>query len=50
MGERLCRVWLEKLLACEAADRWPGYCQSFEEWDIETDVELTFGEEAEAAQ
>lgn len=48
-GERLCRVWMERLLACETADRWPGYVESTVDFDVPDDVELTFGEETEAA-
>jgi exodeoxyribonuclease VIII len=48
MGERLCRVWMEQLLACERADHWPGYCESFVDFDIETELELTFGDEEAA--
>ena len=44
MGERLCRTWLERLIACESANQWPGYAQSIVDFDIETEVELTFEE------
>lgn len=44
-GRKACRIWLEQLLACEAAERWPGYVESAVDFDVETDVELTFGDE-----
>ena len=46
MGERLCRVWMEQLLVCEESGHWPGYCESELDFDIDTELELTFGEEA----
>lgn len=48
-GERLCRLWMEQLLACEASGQWPGYVQSVVDWEIEAEVDLIFGEEEEAA-
>jgi len=46
-GERLCRVWLERLLACEAADEWPGYAQDVVSLDVPGDTldDLTYGED-----
>jgi hypothetical protein len=49
LGARLCRLWMERLLACEAADRWPAYCESIVELDIPEDFELNFAEEAPLA-
>jgi hypothetical protein len=49
-GRKLCRLWMEQLLNCEASGAWPGYCQSEVSWDIDGDVELIIdGEEVEAA-
>lgn len=48
-GERLCRVWMERLLSCEATGEWPGYVQSAVDLDVPDDLELTFGDEEEAA-
>lgn len=46
-GRRACRLWLERLIACEQADHWPGYVECSVDFDVETEVELTFGEETE---
>lgn len=34
MGDKLIRLWMEQLLACERANVWPGYSSS----DVELDV------------
>lgn len=36
-GQRLLRSWMERLLACEAADVWPAYTQSVVEFDVQDD-------------
>jgi len=33
-GEKICRVWFEKLLACEAANEWPEYVQDIIDIDV----------------
>jgi hypothetical protein len=49
-GERLCRLWFERLLVCEAADHWPGYVESVVDLDVpEDEVALTFAAGIEAA-
>lgn len=48
-GRRSFRLWFERLLACEAAGSWPGYCESVVDLDVpEEEPELTFGDEAAA--
>jgi exodeoxyribonuclease VIII len=55
-GERLCRLWMERLLACERANHWPGYVESIVDFDVEdSDFSLTidgetvgFGDETPA--
>lgn len=43
MGERQCRLWMERLLQCEASGLWPGYCQSIVDLDVPDDeVGLVF--------
>lgn len=37
LGRRACRLWLERLIACEAFDRWPGYCESPVPFDVTDD-------------
>lgn len=34
-GAKLVRLWMERLLACEAADEWPAYTQSELDWDVD---------------
>lgn len=43
MGDRLCRGWLELLLACEESRSWPGYCDSAIKFEVpDLDLELSF--------
>jgi hypothetical protein len=45
-GRRLFRLWFERVLACEEAKAWPGYCESIVDLDVpEDEPELTFGAE-----
>jgi hypothetical protein len=44
-GRKLCRLWFEQLLACEAAGDWPGYVQTTVPLDVADDVELEFAPE-----
>lgn len=48
-GERLCRLWMERLLSCEATNEWPGYVQSAVELDVPDDLELSGFDDEEAA-
>lgn len=48
-GERLCRLWMERLIACEMSGDWPGYVQSVVDLDVPDELELTFGDDEEAA-
>lgn len=50
LGRRACRLWMERLLQCEATGEWPGYVQGIVDLDVETDVELTFGDEPAATE
>lgn len=43
-GRKLCRLWWERLLQCEAANEWPGYCQSIVDLDV-GETELVFGDD-----
>lgn len=48
-GERLCRLWYERLRACEEAGQWPPYVQSIVDWDIDDDdIGLTFADETDS--
>jgi hypothetical protein len=50
-GEKLNRLWVERVIACEATDEWPPYIQSVAELDVEDDeFELTFADEPETAE
>jgi hypothetical protein len=48
-GRRMCRVWLERLLACERANHWPGYVESVVDFDVDVPFELEFGDSEEHA-
>lgn len=55
VGHRACRSWMERLLACESAGEWPGYCQSVVDlapWPSDDDdmPTLTFGDDDDAAE
>lgn len=51
MGDRLCRLWMERLRACEASNEWPPYCQSATDFDVPDDeLDLVFGDEAEVVE
>lgn len=46
MGRKTVRLWMEQLLACEAANQWPGYVQGIVDLHAPSnDVEFTFGDE-----
>jgi hypothetical protein len=45
-GEKTVRLWMERLLSCEAAGVWPEYVQSIVDLDVPEDFELDFGEAA----
>lgn len=34
LGSRLCRLWFEQLLVCEATNEWPGYAQTIVDLDL----------------
>jgi hypothetical protein len=45
-GRRACRLWMERLLGCEAANNWPAYCESVVELDVgEDELELHYDHE-----
>jgi hypothetical protein len=46
-GQKLCRLWWERLLQCEAADEWPGYCQSVVDLDMGDEDEFVTDDEGE---
>jgi hypothetical protein len=44
LGQRSFRLWMERLLGCEAANEWPGYVQDIVPLDVPDDEpELVFG-------
>lgn len=45
MGRRLCRFWMERLLACEEAERWPGYVEEVVDFDVSPELDLVFADE-----
>lgn len=42
-GEKLLTLWMERLLASEAAREWPGYCEALVPLDVPEDLELDYG-------
>lgn len=46
-GERLVRLWYERLRSCEESNAWPPYVQSVIDLDVPEDFELEFGEDDE---
>jgi len=36
-GEKLCRMWFERLLVCEASNTWPAYTESIVAFDAPSD-------------
>jgi hypothetical protein len=48
-GRKLCRLWMERLLACEAANEWPEYVQAIVDLDIVEDADLIIDGEVIAA-
>lgn len=51
VGDRQCRLWMERLLACEAANEWPEYAQDIVDLDVpdEDGFELDWDEDSEEA-
>lgn len=49
IGQRMCRAWMERLLTCEASNRWPEYFETIVPFDVPDDeFTLTIeGEEVE---
>lgn len=47
-GEKLIRVWFERVRGCEEANEWPGYAQTVLDLDVDEDAELVFGDEDDA--
>lgn len=46
-GERIARLWMERLLGCEAVGEWPEYAQSVIDLDVPDEQEFLFAEDAE---
>ncbi len=45
-GASQCRLWMERLLACEASGNFPGYCESIQDLDLPGSADdLIFGDE-----
>lgn len=44
LGRKCMRLWMERLLGCEAANDWPGYVQGIVDLDAPEDgIDFTFG-------
>lgn len=50
-GRKMVRLWFERLLQCEAANEWPGYCQSIVDLELPNEnFEMLDAEEVAAAR
>ncbi len=49
VGQKVCRLWMERLLSCEAVNEWPEYAQSIIDLDVNEGPDLVFGDEFDAA-
>lgn len=36
-GEKLCRLWMERLLSCEASNHWPSYTDAIVDFSVPSD-------------
>lgn len=52
VGHKMCRLWMERLLQCEAVNDWPAYAQSIVDIDVpeEDGFELTWDSDGEVAE
>lgn len=41
-GDKLCRLWMERLVNSEDSGAWPGYCESEVEFDSMEDLDLEY--------
>jgi hypothetical protein len=48
-GRKLNRIWMERLLQCEAVNEWPEYAQDIIDLDSEEASDLIFGDEMDEA-
>lgn len=49
IGLRLCKTWMEKLLACEQSGSWPGYVETVVPWEVaDLELNLTFADDDES--
>lgn len=48
-GEKLCRLWMERLRGCEESGAWPDYCESVVDLDADADTTLIIDGEELAA-
>lgn len=49
-GRKLCRLWMERLIVCEASGEWPGYAQSVVDLDVPDELELDFGGDVDESE
>jgi hypothetical protein len=50
-GRALVRMWLERLLVCEAANAWPAYRESIDYFDVPDDeIDLVFANDADETE
>lgn len=49
-GERLCRLWMERLMVCLETGEWPGYASGIVDFDVPDTDSFDIGDEEDAEE